>query len=257
VVTMNAAQSVTATFTLKTYVITPTAGAGGSISPDTPQTVNYGGSKSFTVTPDPGYHIADVAVDGASVGAVSAYTFTNVTANHTIAAAFTLNTYTLTVSKDGTGSGTVSSTPPGISCGGDCTETYAHGTVVTLTATPLISSTFAGWSGAGSGTGDRVVTMNAAQSVTATFTLKTYVITPTAGAGGSISPSTPQTVNYGGSQTFTVTPNPGYHILDVAVDGASVGAVSAYTFTNVTANHTITATFIVHKIYLPLILKLY
>ncbi len=73
--------------------------------------------------------------------------------------------------------------------------------------------------------------------------LNTYTITPTAGANGSITPNTPQTVNSGASQMFTIAANTGYHISDVGVDGASIGAVSAYTFTNVTANHTITATF--------------
>jgi hypothetical protein len=75
--------------------------------------------------------------------------------------------YTLTVQKAGTGSGTVSG--PGISCGSDCTETYNAGTQVTLTATPSSDSSFAGWSGACSGTGSCTLTMNSNKSVTATF----------------------------------------------------------------------------------------
>ena len=51
------------------------------------------------------------------------------------------------------------------------------------------------------------------------------------------------TVNYGANQTFTITPDAGYHVADVLVDGASVGAVTSYTFTNVTADHTISASF--------------
>ena len=50
-------------------------------------------------------------------------------------------------------------------------------------------------------------------------------------------------LNSGGSQTFTVTPDAGHHVLDVVVDGSSVGAVTSYTFTNVTTNHTIAASF--------------
>ena len=50
-------------------------------------------------------------------------------------------------------------------------------------------------------------------------------------------------MNYGGSQTFNITPNANYYLADVLVDGTSVGAVSSYTFTNVTANHTISASF--------------
>src|SRR5438445_3261711 len=60
----------------------------------------------------------------------------------------------LTIAKAGTGSGTVTSTPAGITCGTSCSGSYASGTAVTLTATPAAGSTFTGWSGGGgSGTG--------------------------------------------------------------------------------------------------------
>ena len=78
-------------------------------------------------------------------------------------------TFALTVGKAGTGSGTVTSSPAGISCGSDCSESYASGTSVTLTASAAGGSTFAGWSGACSGTGTCTVSMTAALSVTATF----------------------------------------------------------------------------------------
>lgn len=85
--------------------------------------------------------------------------------------ATTSSSFTLIVAKSGTGSGVVESSPAGISCGTDCTESYASGTVVTLMATPAGGSTFAGWSGACSGTGACTVTMNSVISVTATFAL--------------------------------------------------------------------------------------
>jgi len=71
-----------------TYTITASAGPNGSISPSGSVTVNQGSNKSFTITPDTGYSINDVLVDGSSVGAVSSYTFTNITQNHTISATF-------------------------------------------------------------------------------------------------------------------------------------------------------------------------
>ena len=242
-VTMSAARTVTGTFTLNTYIITPTAGAGGNIMPGTPQTVTYGGERGFTITPSTGYHILDVRVDGGSVGAMGVYTFTNVTANHTITAAFAINTYALTVNRAGNGSGTITSNPAGINCGATCSANFNYNTVVTLTAAANTGSTFSGWGSSCAGTGTCSVTMSAARAVTGTFTLNTYIITPTAGAGGSLAPGTPQTVNYGDERAFAITPNTGYHILDVGVDGGSVGAVGVYTFTNVTANHTITAAF--------------
>ena len=64
--------------------------------------VNYGADQAFTITPDARYHVADVLVDGVSVGAVTSYTFTNVTANHTIAATFAIDTYTITASAGAT-----------------------------------------------------------------------------------------------------------------------------------------------------------
>ncbi len=72
------------------HVITATAGNGGSISPSGPVAVIDGDNKSFTITADVGSTIQDVAVDGVSQGAISSYTFTNVTTDHTIVASFTL-----------------------------------------------------------------------------------------------------------------------------------------------------------------------
>ena len=71
------------------YTITATAGEGGSITPAGEVSVKEGASQTFTITASEGYAIADVLVDGQSVGAVDSYTFENVTANHTIAAVFT------------------------------------------------------------------------------------------------------------------------------------------------------------------------
>ena len=70
-----------------------------------------------------------------------------------------------------------------------------------------------------------------------------YVIKATAGEGGSISPSTRAAVLYGGAKTFTITPNDGYTIADVKVDGTSVGAVKTYTLQNIAKDHKIEATF--------------
>ena len=77
-------------------------------------------------------------------------------------------THTLTVTKAGAGSGVVSSSPAGISCGSDCTQTYDAGTDVTLVPAPVAGSVFAGWAG-DTECRDGVVTMNAAHSCTAVF----------------------------------------------------------------------------------------
>ena len=66
--------------------------------------VNYGANQSFTITPTTGYHIDSVVVDGVDQGAVGTYDFLNVTANHTIAAYFSINTYTITATAGSGGS---------------------------------------------------------------------------------------------------------------------------------------------------------
>ncbi|MCW4018199.1 MAG: PKD domain-containing protein [Candidatus Bathyarchaeota archaeon] len=136
--------------------------AGSTITPSGTVLVNTGDNQLFNISANTGYHITHVYVDTVDQGAISSYTFNNVTTTHTISVTSAINTYTLT---------------------------------------------------------------------------------PSAGNNGSISPSTAQTVNYGSNQTFNIIPNIGYHIVDVQVDSVSQGAISSYTFSNVTANHTITADF--------------
>jgi photosystem II stability/assembly factor-like uncharacterized protein len=95
-------------------------------------------------------------------------------------------TFALTVTEAGTGSGSVTSSPSGITCPTTCSASFNSGTPVTLTATPAGGSTFAGWSGACTGTGTCNVTMSAAKAVTATFntTVTTFALSVTlAGTG--------------------------------------------------------------------------
>ena len=75
------------------YTINASAGANGTISPSGSVSTNQGVNKPFAITPNTGFVVADVLVDGVSVGAVSEYTFTNVSANHSISASFAVKTY--------------------------------------------------------------------------------------------------------------------------------------------------------------------
>ena len=93
-------------------------------------------------------------------------------------AAYTANrtAYALRVNRAGSGSGVVRSNPTGIDCGGQCSAEFVSGATVNLTATPDAGSTFAGWSGACTGTGGCSMTMNSALEVTATFDLPTTTL---------------------------------------------------------------------------------
>jgi Leucine-rich repeat (LRR) protein len=177
---VRAGHTISATFASNTYTITATAGANGSITPSGTVTVNYGANKTFTIKPNTSYHVADVLVDGVSVDAVTTYTFKGVSANHTISATFAINTYVLTVTKAGTGSGNVTASIGTLVWNGNVgTATYPAGTKVTLTATANEGSTFTGWSASCSGTGScstviigSKVTMNMCGPCKATATFR-------------------------------------------------------------------------------------
>jgi hypothetical protein len=142
--------------------------------------------------------------------------------------------YILSVLKNGTGSGTVTSTPSGIDCGADCSESYSGGTVVTLTASPDGSSIFAGWSGACSGTGTCQVTMNSNTTVIASFI-------PDSGGGGSINYTPIQLTlsgaTYSGSiRGVPIGPNPAQEFYSVTRPAACTSmmqiAISGHNIAN-------------------------
>lgn len=148
------------------YTINTSAGAGGTISPQGSLAVNEGESATFSMTPNTGYYLKELKVDGVVVGRIPTYTFSNVSENHII---------------------------------------------------------------------------------TATFDVATYNVAAFMSNGGSISPVS-ATISYGGTKKFTIKPKNGFAIQNVVVDGVSVGAVSSYTFSNVTKDHTISALFFKKRI---------
>jgi hypothetical protein len=161
--------------------------------------------------------------------------------------------YALTVQKGGTGSGTVSSNTGGINCGSTCSATYASGSGVTLTATAASGSTFAGWTGACTGTSACVLSMTAARAVTATFNLAqgtTYAVTVTkAGTGGGTVTSSTGGINcgatcsasYASGATVTLTAAAASGSTFTGWSGACTGTGSCVL--SMTAARTVTATF--------------
>ena len=251
IVTMTAAQTVTAGFALNNYSLTiipagngtgtvNSAPAGISCGADCTEPYTFGTGVTLTASPGLGSTFT-----GWSGGGCSGTGTCNVTINsaQSVTATFTLNIYTLTVTRAGTGSGSVSSVPAGITCGADCSEPYNHGTTITLTASPAVGSTFSGWSGAAcSGTGNCVVTLTAAQTATASFALNTFTVTASAGSNGSITPTGMQTAGFGSTPSFMLAPASGYFAV---VTGTCGGTLTANNFTTnpVTSSCTVDAAF--------------
>ncbi len=225
---------------IPTYTINATAGSGGTISPSGSISVTEGAGRSFTITPNIGYYIANVLVDNGSVGAVPNYSFNNVTSNHTISASFARLTYNISSTADAGGTinplGTVS-----VNYGNDLTFDIIPDTGYNISGV-LVDNVDIG-----------VVSeytfsnVTSGHTISANFSLINFTITSSAGPGGSITPQGTVTSGYGTNSTFSITPNAGYYISDVRVDNISVGALSSYTFSNVTGNHTISAVFTLYN----------
>ena len=239
---VSANQSIRSEFIQKSYIITATAGSGGSVSPSGNVTVPCGVNQTFVITPDIGYNISDVQVNNVSVGSVSRYTFNNVTLNQTINASFSKSVQVWYInSTAGPGGSIAPSGLVSVSNGQNQTFTvtadscyeigsvYVNGNATPVTNLSIYRYTFSN------------VTAN--QSIQAEFYKKSNIITATAGTDGNISPSGVISVPCGENETFTITPDTGYNISDVQVNSVSIGSVSSYTFLNVTRNQTINASF--------------
>src|SRR5207249_3886776 len=200
--TVTANHTIAASFASYPFTITATARANDSIPPPRSSDLNSGSNQSFTITPNTGYHVADVLVDGSSVGAVTSFTFTNVTAKIGRASCIESDHVPITASAGGKDSMTPSvpvSVEPGRTQSFTVTDVTAHHTIA------------------------------------ASFEIYPNTITDAAAEHGCITHFGALDVNSGSNQSFTITPNTGYHVADVLVDGSSVGAVTSFTFTNVTA----------------------
>jgi hypothetical protein len=127
-------------------------------------------------------------------------------------------------------------------------QNVPYGTGVTFNMTPdahyHVDQVLVDGKSVGPVTSYTFTNVTTAHTISVTFALDQFFISPTATGPGAISPDTFQTVPYAGSLTCTMTPaGAGNRILYVLVDGVSVGPVSTYTFTNVSADHTIQAVF--------------
>jgi len=262
-VTMDQARTVGATFALDSLSLSiAKAGNGAGTVVSTPAGINCGATcsapfpagtmVSLAATPAAGSIFAGWTGGGCSGTGPCTLTLA---ASATVTATFTLERFTLSVSRIGTGAanGQVTSAPAGISCGSDCSQAYDFGTTVVLTASGGPGATFEGW-GTGSGcTGTRPcsLTITAATAITAQFAITSYTITTIIGPGGGLGTITSAPVGiscpgtcarpfaYGTVVTLRPTAARGHDF--AGWSGACTGTGTC-TIT-VTANATATATF--------------
>jgi uncharacterized repeat protein (TIGR02543 family) len=198
-VTMNAAKSVTANFTLKTYALSITATHGSVTKSPDANSYDSGTAVTLTAVPNAGYQFTGWS--GGITGTTNPAAVT-MNAAKSVTATFALKTFALSINAT---NGSVTKSPDA--------NSYDSGTVVTLTAAPNAGYQFTGWSGGMTGTTNpSSVTMNATKSVTANFALNTYQLTLAAGTGGMIStPATsPVTVNHGAATPISATASAAY-----------------------------------------------
>ena len=234
-------------------VITPTtytvtvSNDGNGTGTATPSTAATGTEITLTAMPKEGYHFKEWQVISGGV-TIKNNKFLMPNDNVEVKAIFEKDApapteYTITYDLAG---GTAEGNP----------DTYTIETRTFTLKNPTKSGyTFTGWSGTGlDGENNMTVTIPTGSTGNRTYTAhwryngsghsySYYTIKATAGAGGSISPSGNVSVREGRDQTFTITPDKGYAVANVKIDGKSIGAVKSYTFENVSRTHTIEVIF--------------
>ena len=230
------AHDIQVSFTLSNYSITASAGTNGSISSPGATSIVCGNNQHYDITPDPCYQIADVVIDGVSVGAVTSYDFTSIMTAHTIVASFSQITYSFTATA-GTNGSISSNGVTSVNCG--TTQHYD----ITPDACYQIVDVLVDGVSVGAVNSYDFTNVSAAHTIEASFSQITYSVTANAGTNGSISSSGITTANCGTTQHYDITPDACFQVADVLVDNVSVGAVNSYDFTNISAAHTIVASF--------------
>lgn len=220
------------------YTITSSASAGGSISPAGVETINYGSSQSYTIKPNSGFVLSYVKIDGVPQASTQLnWNLSYESGNHSISAFFVPSTYIITATSGVGGS---------ISPSGDTVENYNSQPTFNFSPNSgyaVSSVSVNGHPLAGQPTSYKFNPMTSNQSISVTFIQNVFTFIATAGSGGTISQSGTNSVARGNSMYYTITPNVGYQIASVTINGVPQKIAGSYAFTNVTQDETINVTF--------------
>ncbi len=168
-------------FTMSTYTITATSGANGTISPPGAVSVVSGSNQLFTFTPNTGYHIDTLFVDGATQPVAGTYMFTNVSSDHTIRVVFAIDKFTITATTGANGA----INPAGsviVNYGADQSFTFSPSTGY------HVDSLFVDGASAGQMANYTFTGVTTNHSIRVVFAINKFTITATAGANGAINP---------------------------------------------------------------------
>ena len=234
-------------------VITSTAGEHGAISPSGAVVYSLGSSASYVISPETGYKIKKILVDGVEIvvtaadGAAQSYEFVDIQKDHTISAEFEQRMFKITVVCGGNGKIEPSTT-----------KDYAYGSEVAFVITPndgyvIKDVLIDGVSNAKAKENAKYTFSNlrANHKIEVSFEVVTFTIVSSVGEGGTMSPNQITTIkNWGENHSVTYTPNDKFVISTIVVDGQAlnlsedvVSKPYTYTFSKITANHVISCQF--------------
>ena len=234
-------------------VITSTAGEHGTISPSGAVVYSLGSSASYVISPETGYKIKKILVDGVEIvitaaeGASQSYDFDDIQKDHTISAEFEQRVFKITVVCGENGKIEPSES-----------DDYAYGSNVTFVITPndgyvIKDVLIDGVSNAKAKENAKYTFSNIRSNheIEVSFEVVTFTIVSSVGEGGTMSPNQITTIkNWGENHSVTYTPNDKFVISTIVVDGevinlsgVDVSNPYTYTFSNITANHVISCQF--------------
>jgi len=228
--------TIRAVFGHNDFQITATAGANGTITPSGTIDLSSGDNLTFRFAANSGFAVDSVIVDGTKVDSAASYTFTNVTANHSIRITFAQGQFTITASAGSNGTITPSGSVP---VNFKASQIF----IMTPDAHYHVDSLLVDDVKVDSTTSYTFLNVSANHTIRAVFAIDQFAITATATAGGTLNPSGTVNVIYGQDRAFAFAPSVHYQLDSVIVDGTKVDSAVSYTFINVTATHTLRIVF--------------
>lgn len=230
------------------FTITASCGAGGSISPEGTVLLEAGASLTVSIKPNDGFKIADVTVDGKSVGTAESWNFKALDDNHQIFATFT-KVEQQHGENDHIWTDWTPDTPATCTVDGKTVRKCTICGEVQYQTIPATGHKWSAWKTETEPTiyaagVEKRVCENCGEEETRTIpALTSYQLMINCGDGGNVDPQGIIVLAAGSALTITITPDTGYEIADVLLDGKSLGKLGTYTFEQISANHMLNASF--------------